>query len=162
MRLWSIHPSYLDSKGLVALWREGLLAQKVLCGNTKGYKNHPQLNRFKETNNPVGAIASYLRCVADEADRRGYNFNRSKIVNRRIRHTVPVTIGQVEFEHNHLLAKLKNRDMTLFKELKLAKKITVHPLFQKTQGGVEEWEIAGTSSSCLRLSNSTSAACPNP
>jgi len=31
MRLWSLHPRYLDAKGLVALWREGLLAQKVLA-----------------------------------------------------------------------------------------------------------------------------------
>lgn len=37
MRLWSIHPRYLDTKGLVALWRETLLlAQAVLFGNTKG------------------------------------------------------------------------------------------------------------------------------
>ena len=71
MRLWSIHPKYLDSKGLVALWREGLLAQNVLLGNTKGYKNHPQLIRFKKTNNQSAAIASYLRSVADEADSRG-------------------------------------------------------------------------------------------
>ena len=36
MRLWSLHPRYLDAKGLVALWREGLLAQAVLKGQTKG------------------------------------------------------------------------------------------------------------------------------
>ena len=41
MKLWSIHPKYLDAKGLVALWREALLAQKVLDGKTEGYKNHP-------------------------------------------------------------------------------------------------------------------------
>lgn len=33
MRLWSLHPSYLDAVGLVALWREGLLARKVLQGH---------------------------------------------------------------------------------------------------------------------------------
>lgn len=37
MRIWSLHPSYLDAKGLVALWRETLLAQKVLLGATVGY-----------------------------------------------------------------------------------------------------------------------------
>lgn len=46
MRIWSVHPSLLDAKGLVACWRETLLAQKVLQGLTKGYKNHPQLDRF--------------------------------------------------------------------------------------------------------------------
>ncbi len=48
MRLWSLHPKYLDRQGLLAVWREGLLAQKVLQGKTKGYKNHPQLKRFQQ------------------------------------------------------------------------------------------------------------------
>jgi len=82
MRIWSLHPKYLDAKGLVALWRETILAQKVLEGKTKGYKNHPQLNRFKNTDNPVGAIAVYLKYVAEEADKRGYNFDSNKISNR--------------------------------------------------------------------------------
>jgi len=30
MRLWSIHPKYLDRQGLLAVWRESLLAQSVL------------------------------------------------------------------------------------------------------------------------------------
>jgi len=79
MRLWSVHPYYLDAKGLVALWREGLLAQKVLQGYTKGYKNHPQLTRFKNTTDPVAAIAAYLGFVVDEAEIRGYHFDRNKI-----------------------------------------------------------------------------------
>ena len=37
MRLWSLHPRCLDAKGLVALWREGLLAQEVLRGKTRDY-----------------------------------------------------------------------------------------------------------------------------
>ena len=141
MRLWSIHPNYLDTKGLVALWREGLLAQNVLRGNTKGYKNHPQLTRFKNTNNPIGAIASYLRYVADEADSRGYNFNRTKIVNRRIRNAILVKSGQVDYEFKHLLAKLKERAPDLYMQLKTTRKIKVHPIFRKVKGDVEEWEI---------------------
>lgn len=38
MRLWTLHPKYLDPKGLVALWRETLLAQRVLAGRTRGYR----------------------------------------------------------------------------------------------------------------------------
>lgn len=140
MRLWSIHPGYLDTKGLVALWREGLLAQNVLCGNTRGYKNHPQLARFRSTGNPVGAIASYLRQVADEADRRGYHFNRSKIVNRRIRNRMPVTSGQLEYEFRHLLAKLKDRSPDLYKQLKPTHEIETHPVFRQVKGAVEVWE----------------------
>ena len=141
MRLWSIHPAYLDSKGLVALWREGLLAQNVLVGNTKGYKNHPQLFRFKKTINPEGAIASYLRAVADEADKRGYNFNRNKIINKRLQSKIKVTTGQVTYEYSHLLNKLKKRDPALHKQLKDIKLIKVHPMFRKISGKVEHWEI---------------------
>jgi hypothetical protein len=141
MRLWSIHPEYLDAKGLVALWREGLLAQNVLLGKTKGYKHHPQLARFKSTGNPVGAIASYLRCVADEADRRGYNFNRSKIVNRRITRKIPVSSGQAGYEFRHLLTKLAGRDPQLYKQSVTVKRIKLHPLFKKVRGQVEDREI---------------------
>lgn len=141
MRLWSLHPCYLDSKGLVALWRETLLAQNVLLGNTKGYKNHPQLTRFKNTSNPVGAIASYLRGIADEADKRGYHFNRSKIVNKRINNKMPVNRGQLDYEFKHLLAKLKIRDPDLFQQLKGVDTIKVHPLFRKKSGPIEDWEI---------------------
>lgn len=141
MRLWSIHPEYLDAKGLVALWREGLLAQNVLLGNTKGYRNHPQLERFKNTRNPTGAIASYLRCVNDEACNRGYNFNRNKIVHKYYKSRICVTSGQVEYEFKHLLSKLKIREPELYKQLKMTKKIKLHPLFEKVSGKIEKWEI---------------------
>lgn len=141
MRLWSIHPAYLDAKGLVALWREGLLAQKVLLGNTRGYKHHPQLTRFRDSTNPVGAIASYLREVVTEAEKRQYNFNRSKIVNKRITKKIPVTRGQVEYEFTHLLSKLHDRDPDLYRQLKSTKRIRLHPLFSRVEGPVEPWEI---------------------
>ena len=118
MRLWSIHPKYLDAKGIVALWRETLLAQNVLLGNTKGYKHHPQLIRFKNTTNPIGAIAVYLRSIADEAERRGYNFNRSKIINKRYTQKIKMNSGQIEYEFQHLLKKLKKRDPELYSKYK--------------------------------------------
>ncbi len=141
MRLWSINPAYLDSKGLVALWREGLLAQNVLLGKTKGYKNHPQLIRFKSTNNPEVAIANYLRYIVDEADTRGYKFNRDKIVNSGECRNLEVTDGQLKYEFNHLLNKLKIRDSNRYEELKSTKTIKPHPLFTKTDGEIEEWEV---------------------
>ncbi len=141
MRLWSIHPSYLDAKGLVALWREGLLAQKVLQGQTKGYRNHPQLVRFKNTKNPLGAIADYLRGVLDEADNRGYNFDRSKIINKQFRGTIPVTSGQLTYEFKHLSTKLKTRDNELYLKLIKIEKIECHPLFNVIHGDVEDWEV---------------------
>ena len=141
MRLWTINPGYLDSKGLVALWREGLLAQKVLAGNTVGYKNHPQLLRFKNTINPVGAISSYLRGVVEEANRRGYNFDKNKILNKRLKSKIEVTQGQVEYEFLHLAQKLKKRDPVRYSQLQGIDKIVIHPLFKQIKGDIEEWEI---------------------
>ncbi len=141
MRLWSINPCYLDAKGLVALWRESLLAQKVLQGKTKGYKNHPQLIRFKNSRNPVGVIANYLRCIVDEADNRGYSFDRSKIINKRFIGKLAVTSGQLNYEFNHLLSKLKERDNDLYNKLCKVKKIDLHPIFYEVKGKVEDWEI---------------------
>jgi len=140
MRLWSIHPCYLDAKGLVALWREGLLAQSVLLGKTKGYTNHPQLLRFKSVANPAGAIASYLRCVAEEAEKRGYSFNRSKIGRRYIKTRMPVTDGQVAYEFQHLLGKLEKREPALFDRCKDTTEIDLHPLFFQVNGDIETWE----------------------
>ncbi|MBA3755117.1 MAG: DNA lyase [Nitrosomonas sp.] len=141
MRLWSIHPSYLDAKGLVALWREGLLAQNVLIGKTKGYKNHPQLIRFKAAENPASAIASYLKAVADEADRRGYHFDRNKILNEELGGSITVTTGQLDYEFKHLLEKLRKRDSMKYDQLFKTTEIELHPFFNKVTGDREDWEI---------------------
>jgi len=141
MRLWSIHPSYLDSKGLVALWREGLLAQKVLQGKTKGYKNHPQLVRFKNASNPNGAISKYLQYVAGEADNRGYNFDKNKIISAVFIGLIPVTDGQIKYEFQHLINKVKERDAKIYMMLTKIEKIEVHPMFAEIPGNIEKWEI---------------------
>ncbi len=140
MRLWSLHPSHLDAKGLVALWREALLAQKVLGGLTQGYRNHPQLTRFKRQADPLAAIASYLREVQREATRRGYRFDASKIAERSQRKRIPVTDGQLAYELAHLKTKLKARDKAALAKLEAAE-VHAHPLFKVVEGGVEEWEI---------------------
>ena len=141
MRLWSLHPCYLDAKGLVALWREALLAQNVLLGKTKGYRNHPQLNRFKACSDPATAIATYLTHIADEADRRGYHFNKKKIIKKCCMHKIDVTSGQLEYEIKHLKNKLRRRDPGLYKRLKSVKRLETHPMFCKVKGDIEDWEV---------------------
>ena len=141
MRLWSIHPGYLDTKGLVALWREGLLAQSVLRSETRGYRHHPQLARCKDTADPTGAVGSYLRHVADEAHSRNYNFDKSKILNKRLRGKILVTTGQLEYEFQHLLKKLKIRDLGACERLQGIGRIEPHALFDTREGGVEDWEV---------------------
>jgi len=59
MRLWSLHPKYLDAQGLVALWHEALLAKAVLRNETKGYRNHLQLERFRASSMPLLTINSF-------------------------------------------------------------------------------------------------------
>ncbi|HTF05504.1 MAG TPA: pyrimidine dimer DNA glycosylase/endonuclease V [Bacteroidia bacterium] len=147
MRIWSIHPQYLDSKGLVALWRETLLAQHVLAGKTKGYTNHPQLDRFKNAKKPLDAINEYLSEVYHEACARGYNFDKTKIDWKFKRSVMPVTKGQMDYEQKHLLDKLETRDPEKFNALKKRKKFDPHPMFEVMPGKIEKWEIiTGTGS----------------
>ncbi len=140
MRLWSIHPKYLDTQGLLGLWREGLLAQKVLLGQTKGYRNHPQLIRFKKTKDPLLYIGTYLYYVYIEGERRGYKFDKSKIIKCDLTVKMPVTKGQIQYEFQHLLEKLKVRDPIKYEEIKNEKIIETNPIFYVIDGGVEEWE----------------------
>lgn len=145
MRIWSLHPKYLDSKGLVALWRETLLAKHVLEGKTKGYKNHPQLNRFKKAKYPLDLINQYLSEVYHEALNRNYNFDKRKINWTFKKSKVPVTTGQVNYEVEHLLYKLEKRDYYKYKELKLKSKFDIHSIFKLVDGEIEEWEILSDS-----------------
>lgn len=141
MRIWSLHPRYLDAKGLVALWRESLLAKQVLEGKTKGYKNHPQLNRFKSSPNAVDSINQYLTAVYENSLERGYNFDKNKINPDFTPVRLTVTDRQIKFETDHLLKKLENRDPERFRMLSREVKIDAHPLFRIIAGEIETWEL---------------------
>jgi hypothetical protein len=138
MRLWSLHPSLLGTRYLVAVWREGLLAKKVLEGNTKGYKNHSQLVRFKNTNNPIAYIHSYLWDISNYANSvMEYNFNQGKL-DTQYQHTgsITVTTEQIRYEFKHLYFKQNGLEVSLpdcFMPV-------VHPLFVIVPGNIEHWE----------------------
>jgi hypothetical protein len=166
MRIWSLHPKYLDSKGLTALWRETLLGKHVLENKTKGYKNHPQLIRFKKYPDPLFAINFYLREIYLEAKNRNYNYDKNKFdfsLFKKLKYSEKIFVNteQVEYEIKHLLKKLKVRDAKKYKELNTELKkvkelkiknknpnqkegqsiLEIHPLFKIKIGGIEEWEI---------------------
>lgn len=143
MRIWSLHPQYLDAKGLVALWRETLLAKKVLEGNTRGYSHHPQLNRFKTSGHPLERVNQYLAAVYEEATRRGYVFDRNKIDWNFQPAKMPVTSGQIQYETRHLLKKLQLREPERVFAL-LTESLELHPLFRLIDGDIEPWEIIRT------------------
>lgn len=146
MRIWTIHPKYLDAKGIVALWRETLLAQAVLLGQTRGYTNHPQLARFKAVADPVAAIASYLEIVAADAVRRGYHFDASKIAPARHAGKISTPRGQLDYEWQHLRAKLQARAPDILAAHRDVGRPTAHPLFRIVAGGVADWEVVTSTS----------------
>ena len=140
MRLWTLHPKYLDAAGLVALWREGLLAQKVLLNETKGYRAHPQLARFKERRDSLALIAAYLNGICEEATSRGYNFNREKIQTPRSRKKLTCTRGQLLYEWQHLRSKLETRSPDKLAKLDAVRNPIAHPMFTIVAGDIEAWE----------------------
>src|SRR5262245_41637290 len=140
MRLWTVHPRYLDPKGLVAAWREALLAQKVLGGTTRGYRNHPQLLRFRATADPSAAMAAFLHELAAEAARRGYRFDAGKIAGLPRTRKIRETRGQLEYEWAHLKRKLRARSPELARQLRHITRPEPHPLFLIVDGKIRDWE----------------------
>lgn len=147
MRLWSLHPRLLDRQGLTACWREALLAQAVLAGRTRGYRHHPQLARFRAAEEPVATVGAFLEGLADEAEARGYRFDRGRIASRgqaaAWRGGIPVTTGQLAVEWAHLAAKLAGRSPPWLAALGAVPAVVEpHPLFRVVQGPVEPWEVS--------------------
>ncbi len=140
MRLWTLHPKYLDPQGLVACWRETLLAQKVLQGKTAGYKAHPQLTRFRAQTDPVASAGQYLAALHREALRRGYSFNAAKIAVQRKVKKIIETDGQLQYEWQHLKRKLRLRNPAIYRKVRGLKFPQAHPLFRIVPGEVRDWE----------------------
>lgn len=140
MRLWSLHPRQLDRIGLVACWREALLAQAVLAGRTRGYRHHPQLDRFRADGDPLAAIGSYLTVLAADADARGYRFDATRIrLPGTLTDRIWLTTGQLDHEWRHLGAKLEARSPAEVPSWR-AGRPAPHPLFRLRPGVVEAWE----------------------
>lgn len=151
MRLWSLHPRYLDRPGLTAAWREALLAQAVLAGRTRGYTAHPQLERFRATDDPLAAIGAFLTGLREEATARGYRFDPTR-VDRPLpgsmpwadwAGSLPVPAGQVEHEWRHLSAKLARRSPETAAVWAGVTAPDVHTLFRVVPGPVADWERTG-------------------
>ncbi|HWK93400.1 MAG TPA: pyrimidine dimer DNA glycosylase/endonuclease V [Luteimicrobium sp.] len=156
MRLWSVHPRYLDRQGLTACWREALLAQAVLAGRTTGYRNHPQLERFRADVDPARAVGAYLAAVADEASARGYRFDRGRIDQPSadgVPDPIPVTDGQLAHEWGHLRAKLAARSPEVASRWADVVVPDPHPSFVVVSGPVASWE---------RVSDGSAAASARP
>lgn len=147
MRLWSLHPRYLDRQGLTAAWREALLAQAVLAGRTRGYTRHPQLTRLRATPDPLAAVGAYLSGLHVEATSRGYSYDEGRVDlpdhDHRWAGSVEVTTGQLSYEWEHLLRKLVARSPDRAQALRAEGPAVpdVHPVFSVVPGPVAEWEV---------------------
>ncbi len=142
MRLWTLHPQYLDARGLAALWREALLAQAVLRGETRGYIAHPQLIRFRSASSPLESLASYLHAVHAEATTRGYHFDVGKIGPAYRVEQIAVTDGQLDYEWSRLKSKLQARAPSWLAGWERISRPIAHPLFRIVPGPVAEWEVS--------------------
>ena len=140
MRIWTLHPKYLDPLGLVALWREAFLARAVLRGETAGYRHHPQLLRFQSHARPRSAINAYLRTIFVEAESRGYSFNCLKVGPVRANVEIETTVGQLHYEWQHLMRKLSVRSPSVYRRWRNVASPESHPLFRIEPGAVELWE----------------------
>jgi len=161
MRLWSLHPRYLDTAGLTAGWREALLAQRVLTGTTRGYRRHPQLERFwpgsalaGQAGDAIGRvggdvvpwpgdrIVAFLQAVADEAATRGHAYDRTRVAGPSPGDVAPVPVaeGQVAYEWALLRAKLAVRSPAVLTHWAEVAVPEVHPLFTVVPGPVAPWE----------------------
>ncbi|KAB1655322.1 DNA lyase [Pseudoclavibacter chungangensis] len=143
MRIWSLHPAYLDRQGLIAMWRESLLAVKVLRGGTKGYRNHPQLQRWRAQPDPLEALGAHLTFLVEEAEARGYNFDRTKLPDAPVTPPplVPVTDGQLAYEREHLARKLTVRTPELLDRLDPPEALRANPALVVVPGPIESWEV---------------------
>jgi hypothetical protein len=144
MRLWSLHPRYLDPQGLVALWREALLARAVLQDRTRGYRHHPQLQRFQAHRAPRSAISAYLSAIHFEAAGRGYAFDPGKVGPLRTLEPIRVTRGQLAYEWEHLLRKLSLRSPAHYRRWRTLARPGCHPFLRCAPGPIEAWERGQT------------------
>lgn len=140
MRIWSIHPVNLDTKGLCGAWRELLGAIKS-CDPSVGYSRHSQLIRWRNATDSIemmrNALAHYGLTLYQEAKRRKYHFNVNKLKPYLIapKPILPVNVGQFEYEWEFLRKKCltRNPDWVMIKK-------EVNPMFVLRDGGIEPWE----------------------
>ncbi|WP_156761140.1 pyrimidine dimer DNA glycosylase/endonuclease V [Microbacterium karelineae] len=147
MRLWSLHPRHLDRIGLVAAWREALLAQAVIADPERGYSHHPQLIRFREAEEPARAIGDFLLAIVDEADARGYRFARDKIRETGSLAPLTITTGQLGYEWTHLTRKLRRRSPDVWGRWRDLSAPDPHPIFSVVDGPIADWEKSDPGSS---------------
>ena len=110
----------------------------MLFGETKGYVNHPQLIRFRNSFNSKLYIGTYLYYVYLDGLKRKYSFDLRKIRAYSLKiEKIPITIGQLRYEYAHLMKKLMKRSPSYYQKLKSILEPEPHPIFTVTPGEIE-------------------------
>ena len=144
MRLWTLHPKYLDAKGLVAAWREALLAQAVLRDRNDWLPKPSSTDPVP----PLTLTGSKYRVLSSRAACRGKPAwvsvrPRKDRLPRGGRSRLKATLGQLGYEWKHLRAKLAIRDKAWLASLGRVARPDAHPTFRVVPGDVEDWEVGG-------------------
>ena len=147
MRIWTLHPRFLDRQGLLGQWREALQAKNALLDphHSSNVCHERQLRRFKAAKiQALSCMGVYLHAVADEMILRGYKPNVSLIPYYvGTPSLIPVTQGQVNFEIAHLMAKLTERDpsrLLPLSKIRVLMSNQLNPIFKEVGGDIESWE----------------------
>jgi hypothetical protein len=141
MRIWSIHPKYLDSKELLNLWNETIQAKNEFLTKFSGHFSNKQLERFLDLKNPLEAINSYMSSIYREAVKRDFSVDDSFMdwdFDDSIQ--IPVTAGQISHEISKLKSRLRERDEKKLQKLNGRTFLELHPIFYSVPGTIEEWE----------------------
>jgi hypothetical protein len=86
-------------------------------------------------------IGMFLLDIYDEASRRGYSFDRTKILRSdSCGQKISVGDGQVRYEFALLLSKLERRDRVKYAEISMTEDIRLNSVFTLGRGGIEPWE----------------------
>ena len=82
-----------------------------------------------------------MRLVLIESEKRGYHFDKTKLPVQ----CIPVDFimesqGQLDYEWQHLLKKLRVRNPDRFRSVSNVKSPDPNPIFRIVPGGISSWE----------------------
>lgn len=153
MRLWTIHPKYLDGKRLTSQWKEGIqmmhiwkeIGENPEPAKRLGYVSHPQVRRLSNLLVADSGLISlllhqHLTAVHEESVQRSYSFNKKLIDDLapdcKNAPKVYVTMGQVAYEF--ALMATKNNEWS--QKVAIDPYMLCNPIFQVVSGSIESWE----------------------
>lgn len=143
MHIWSLHPKYLDRRELKATWEYGLRALTFLTSSTGPGKFSPELSRFRTQAHPRITLVKYLRCLAEEAARRGIKLDTSLLprIPNITTAKIPIDAAQLDYEWQLLIRRQLGRSPRFIRRFTSSPAHDPNPLFYVREGGaVAAWQ----------------------